>query len=517
MSVQELFSQRYRARIESGELFADDLYLHDYRLLSGEAQERLWDDAERLRKHVSAEGALRNQVWRVVIGVNEQLKIKDILRRAQRRLGDAYLQSRIPFLNARPGLLTEVCEKDISWAFEADGQAPQEAPFSSSKWTLPTNLLVFDFVEIFFDLLPNDVQLDFSRELNTRLQRGASRWYFQLGRWRRDDWPRDRDGQFDLILYSLKKQAEAALERRENSGGVGDDGLPADFNPEQASEALETAARALWQADRLLTSDLLSDKVRHNAAVRAARSALDACLSSFGGVVRGPFVKAKPARDVRQGGLWGRRRTKSESNSSSVKPSQLRGVQEPAAAGLRIRRLGEALTYDLQHLPKDEREMLLERVNLAEFLMRLALFGLPSEKSDPEEADAEEVRRYSKLTATRDGAAGFGGRRYNHGTGTVHLYLEDKATARLAVDLMARLCQYATGAATTHPGDMEGSGGLPSFSRQHPRQRDHYNAQLRSRIVVTILAGVLGVSLVGLGIMLGERGVSLMSLLGLGG
>ena len=496
MSVPELFTQRYQARIESGELFAEDLYLHDYHALAENASERLWPEAEAQNAHISEEGALRVQVWRAIDAANGPHKVKDLLRRARRRMADSYLQARQPLLGARPTDLTRICDAEFDWLFGLDGVAPDEAPFLRSKWALAANLLVFDFVEVFFDLLPTDEQLDFSRDLNTRLQRGASRWYFQLGRWRRDDWPRDRDAPFDLILHSLKRQAEAALERRENAGAAADAPVPVEFDAEAASQSLETAARALWQADRLLSSDLLSDKVRHNAAVRAARAAFDACLSSFGGVVRGPFVRGKPPRETRRG--FGLRLKK----TGEAEKDALKGVEEPLAAAIRLKRLSEALADGAHGVSREERLKLLERVNLAELLVRLALFGLPTDKSDPEEADAEEVRRYSRLTATEAQPVA-AGKRLNHGAGTVHLLLEDKATARLAVDLMARLCQFATGAATSTLSEGDALAGLPEIARAHPRQADLARQRLLGRLALGAGLALGGLALLALGVAIG--------------
>jgi len=496
VSVSELFTQRYRARIESGGLFDEDLYLHRYRDLTEDAAERLWSDAETENHHVSEESALRAQTARAIANANEKHTVKDLPRRARQRMADAYLQSREPFLGARPTLLTQVCESGLDWVFNTEGRAPDEAPFGGSKWSVAANLLLFDFVEVFFDLLPSDDQLDFSRDLNTRLQRGASRWYFQLGRWRRDDWPRDRDDQFDLILYSLNRQADTALERRRNAGVSGGDTVSdaEAFDPVAASQSLQTAARALWQADRLLTSDLLSDKVRHSAAVRAARMAFDSCLTSFGGVIRGPFVRGKPARDVKRG-PFGRRLSR---GASKDEKTALKGVEEPMAAAIRIQRLGEALVKGADGLSREDRLKLLERANLAEFLMRISLFELPSDKSDPEDADSDEVRRYSRLScAPGAGAAGapLGAKRLNHGAGTVHLQLEDKATARLAVDLLARLCQFSTGAASTHGGESDPASLLADNAFTHPQQLDHQREQLIGRILIgaglALSAGVL--------------------------
>ena len=154
------------------------------------------------------------------------------------------------------------------------------------------------------------------------------------------------------------------------------------------------------------------------------------------------------------------------------------------AAAIRIQRLGEALVRGAEGLSREERLRLLERANLAEFLVRLALFELPADKSDPEDAEADEVRRYSRLTAAPGAAAGpLGGKRLNHGAGTVHLQLEDKATARLAVDLLARLCQLSTGAAT-HAGDADPASLLADNAQLHPRQLDHQREKIIGRILI---------------------------------
>lgn len=488
MSVTELFSQRYQARIGCGDLFHDDLHLHDFRALEEEARDLLLPPGDAAQRHLDSEHALRAQVQRAIENANEQRTVKDLPRRAQKRIADAYLQARLP-------AHAEAAEAGVNWLFELSGTSPHGPIFAQGPYGVAANLLLFDFVEVFFDLLPAEEQLDFSRDLNTRLQRGASRWYFQLGRWRRDDWPRDRDAQFDLILFSLKRQADAALTRRENLA----DAVPgSSFDAQTASTSLEAAARSLWQADRLLSSDLLSDKVRHSAAVRAARQAFDACLRSFGGVVHGPFVAAKPPRDTRRrvGRLFGPAPEK-------VSSTTLKGVEEPLAAAYRIKRLGEALAQG-HGIDRAERVKLLERANLAEFVMRLVLFGLPADKPDAEDAETDEVRRYSKLTRT-DAPTIIAGKRLSHGEGALHLQLHDKATARLAVDLMARLSQFAAGAATSHPGsDMHDSLPDAAFAR-HPRQADLARAMFWRRVGFGVLIAAAACALVVLGVAVGMR------------
>lgn len=488
MSVSELFSQRYQARIGCGDLFCEDLHLHDYRALEQWAEETSETPQARLKLHIDRESDMRIQVKRAIDNVNEQRAVKDLPRRAAKRMADAY-QQRSEHARA------EVVLAGLDWLFDYAGRPPEIDPVRDDPYGLAANLLVFDFVEMFFDLLPGEEQLDFSRDLNARLQQGQSRWYFQLGRWRRNDWPPDRDSQFDHILLSLKHQSDAALRRKVNLERSGE---TVAFDAQAAAEALRHAARRLWEADQLLSSDLLSDKVRHAAAVRAARQAFDACLKSFGGVVRGPFVRAKPPREPRRRfGLL------SGSAASKPAPGALKGVEEPLAAAYRIKRLGEVLAQG-HGIERAERLKLLERANLAEFVMRLVLFGLPSGKTDSDDAEAEEVRRYSVLTRGETPAA-MTGKRLNHGEGDLLLQLQDKATARLAVDLMARLSQFATGAATSHgEGDMAGE--LPSgaFTR-HPRQADLARAMFWRRVGFGVLITAAAGALMALGVAVGMR------------
>ncbi|KAA5804813.1 hypothetical protein F1654_02100 [Alkalicaulis satelles] len=487
MSVTELFSQRYQARIGCGDLFLEDLHLHDYRAVEQSADETSETPASRLREHVQRESDMREQVKRAIGNVNEQRAVKDLPRRAAKRMADAYQQR-------SEHALSEVAMAGLDWLFEYSGQPPAIEPVKDDPYGLPANLLVFDFVEMFFDLLPGEEQLDFSRDLNARLQQGQSRWYFQLGRWRRNDWPHDRDSQFDHILLSLKLQSDAALRRKANLESSGESVA---FDPQAAAAALKEAARRLWEADQLLSSDLLSDKIRHAAAVRAARQAFDACLKSFGGVVRGPFVRAKPPREPRR--RFGIAARRSETPAKGV----MKGPEEPLAAAYRIKRLGEALAQG-HGIERAERLKLLERANLAEFVMRLVLFGLPPDKPDADDAESDEVRRYSRLTRTETPPA-IGGRKLGHGEGSLHLQLQDKATARLAVDLMARLSQFATGAATSHPeGDMAGELPAAAFSR-HPRQADLARQIFWRRVGYGALLLICAAGLVGLGLIAGTR------------
>ncbi|MBI1264959.1 MAG: hypothetical protein GC187_09525 [Alphaproteobacteria bacterium] len=488
MSVTELFSQRYQARIGCGDLFHDDLHLHDYRALEQELEVIKEHQAERRRIHYFKEENLREQVRVAVDSANEARAVKDLPRRAAKKIADAYRQR-------SEHDLADVASQDIDWLFKYGAEPPAQGRIGHDRYSIAANILLFDFIEALFDILPSEEQIDFSRDLNARLQQGQSRWYFQLGRWRRNDWPIDRDSQFDLILRSLKRQADIAAERESRLAGRGE-GVP--FDPYKAGEALKEAARRLWEADQLLSSDLLSDTVRHNAAVRAARQAFNTCLAGFGGVVRGPFVTAKPPRDTRR-----RMGRMFSGEADKVSPAALKGVEEPLAAAYRIKRLGEALAQG-QGIERAERLKLLERANLAEFVMRLVLFGLPADKPDADDAESEEVRRYSKLTRTETPAL-IAGKRLSHGEGSLHLQLHDKATARLAVDLMARLSQFAAGAATSHPGG-EAQDSLPdaAFAR-HPRQADLARAMFWRRVGFGVMIAAAAAALVALGMLVGIR------------
>lgn len=430
MSLSELFSQRYMARVGCGELFADDLHLHDRRTVREKNEAVHLAEPEAVLSHVEAERALRVQINKTISSANAKRVTKDLPRRARQIMADAYLQANL-------GSWSMVMEEPgFENLFSTQGEISDREPLAGDKWSLQANLFVFDFVEAFFDLLPSEEQLEFSRDLNQRLQRGASRWYFQLGRWRRDDWPRERDSQFDQILYSLKKQSDLALEAHHNRLLENDgDTVQAEIEAKAASDSLMAAARSLWEADRLLASDLLSDKVRHGAAVRSARLALDHCLTHFRGMVTGPFVKAKPPKDGARSG------------ARPVSPH----VNDPQGAALRLRAMADGLLNGHQALDRETRLAMLERANLAEFMTRLVLFGLPEgEAGDVEEAEGDEIRRYSRLARGR--SLSVYERRYAHGEAALSLELTDEAAARLAVDTLARLCQFSTGAAST-PGE----------------------------------------------------------------
>ena len=506
MSLSDLFSQRYRARIGCGDLFFPDLHLHDYRGVEESVASRgltkEHDDEDIDRAHVDAELKLRIQVARALENANEKRAVKDLPRRARKKMADAYLQT------AREGFAA-LAEQGFDYLFDLRGEASSSEPVDGRKWGVEANILVFDYVEAFFDLLPAEEQLEFSRDVNQRLQRGESRWYFQLGRWRREDWPRERDSQFDLILHALKRQADIALERHAHEVNRGESrtGAGAAFDKRAASQALADAARRLWEADRLLDSDLLSDKVRHGAAVRAARRALDHCARFFPGMLYGPFVTVKAPRppERKRRMLLGKSEGAGDRDKSSAPvPKEFSRAASPQAAAYRLAELSLHVARGHERLGVEARDRLLQRANLAEFLARLVLFDLGDPHGDDlEDADAEEVRRYSTLTSSPHG--GLAGR---HGRGALQLHLQDEATARLAVDLLARLCQFSTGSAAGT------ADGVPPISRDpmitpgHPRASDLERAQLMRRLGLSVmaLAGAAGLFLTGL--WLGGQGAA---------
>ena len=499
----DLFSQRYRARIGCGELFFGDLHLHDYRAVTEASASRgLTEDhdAEAIAcAHVDNELKLRIQVARALENANERRKVKDLPRRARKRMADAYLQS------AREGYAT-LAEEGFDYLFDLKGEAACTWPIDGRKWGVEANILVFDYVEVFFDLLPAEEQLEFSRDLNQRLQRGESRWYFQLGRWRREDWPRERDNQFDQILYALKRQSDVALERHEHEVSRGET-VPSEpaFDRRAASEALTDAARKLWEADRLLESDLLSDKVRHAAAVRAARRALDHCAVYFPGLLYGPFVAPKaPRTPERRGGRPLLTAARANKDRHKPVPALVRNASSPQAAAFRLAELSRQIAYGSQTLSPKKRQRLLQRANLAEFLARLVLFDLGDPaKEDLEDADGDEVRVYSRLTAPPGAPFAF-----SHGKASLQLSLQDEATARLAVDLLARLCQFSTGSASI-AGEAGGAVGKDPMATPHPKQMDAARWRVIRRVIfVGLGVAALGASFLA-GLVLGNAGITL--------
>jgi len=495
VSLSELFSLRYRARVGSGELFAADLHLHDRRALEEKAKALNFTEAETTNASVDAEMALRIQLAKTISAANDKRKIKDLPRRARQTMADAYLQANRAHWSAAAE------DPGFDNLFHAPGEVFDRDPLYGEKWSVTANLLVFDFVEAFFDLLPGEEQLEFSRDLNQRLQRGESRWYFQLGRWRRDDWPRERDSQFDQILFSLKSQADQALTAQDNKIRNGES-LEAGktLDPQKVSQSLSEAARSLWEADRLLDSDLLSKKVRHGAAVRAARHALDECLTHFRGKLDGPFVKAKPPKGKNPG------RGLPRIGAPSADKSALKGVSDGLAAAIRIEMIGKWLAHGGPDALKSQRLNALDRASLAEMLMRLVLFGLPETESpdDIEEAEAEEIRSYSKITGVRK-TPSKNGKLLNHGEGSLMLNVDDEASARLAVDVLARLCQFATGSAGAVRDATEMRASQPLHRDLDPLEDFPRRAEPAFWLVATnwLIMGGAGAALMGLGFVFG--------------
>lgn len=488
MSVIDVFSRRYYARLHCG-LFDDDLHLHDYTRLQEQAERIRETPPEIENRHIDEELKLRQQVRVAWEAANENRKVRDLPRRARETLADVYLQNSDP--------LVDLARADIDWIWGVEGQAPQFGPVQGQKFGFAARVFIFDFIEAFFDLLPSDEQLEFSRDLNSRLQQGASRWYFQLGRWLRDDWPRERDGQFDHILFGLRRQANIAALRHVNAAEEfdGDDAQyddrvqEAQFQAAQAAEALRDAAYNLWTADRLLNSDLMAAKVRHKEAIKLARAAFDSCVAYFGGPVMGPFVKPK-APQVIASFFGSRELDEEEVEQASAK---MTGVLRPEAAALRLKQLGEHL---LSHENSEERAILLRRVPMAEFFARLIIFG-PSKK---------EVSQYSLATRAHLGVNGQG---LSHGDGRVELDVEDANTARLAVDMLAQLCLFSTGGDGEDDEAQKVSGpDLFTVDHMHPRAADfererkwqairHWTLASIGVITIFVAGALLGAGLAG--------------------
>jgi len=524
MSAIDAFSLRYRARVGSRQ-FDRELFLHDYGLLETEYR-RLEEHAGSLSAlHGREEQRLRAQAWRAVEGSNARHVARDLLRKARERLSDVYGQARRIHPRDLHRFATQIVEQDVSWLFDratnADETGPRrperfdaiaEEDADTGRFELACNVVVFDYVEAFFELLPSDEQLEFSRDLNHRLNTSGSPWFFQLGRWRRDDWPRERDGPFDMILFSLRERMEEERRRelnrvlRADVSGSDEEAVYAEIQDRvehveershETSKAVGLAAELLFNADRLLNSDLLSPSVRHDAAVGEARAALDLCLTHFSGAAYGPFVDVERMKEERRASLLGFRPDKPRATLSDQR------LKSHEAAAVRIRQIGHALADGARGLKKDERESLLLRAPLAEFMLRLVLFGVEAKVQDvDEDLDGRndvkveikrEVAAYS-LASSADHGPPVGARGFSHHAPGVRLPLNLKKpeTARLAVETLAKLCLYATGARVVDefapPGTMD-----PMTGPVHPRAGDMERRRRLMQAVGWVFA-LLGIS-----------------------
>jgi hypothetical protein len=525
MSTIDVFSLRYRARVGSRQ-FDRELYLHDYSSLETEYR-RLEEAAGSLSAlHGREEQRLREQAWRAVESANGRHVARDLLRKARERLSDVYGQARRIHPRDLHRFATLIVEQDVAWLFDRATNAEQTGPKRPSRldsaaaedaevgrFDLACNVVVFDYIEAFFELLPSDEQLEFSRDLNHRLNTSGSPWFFQLGRWRRDDWPRERDGQFDMILFSLRERMEEERRRELNRvmkadvSSSGEDDVYAEIQDRvddveershETSKAVGLAAELLFNADRLLNSDLLSPSVRHEAAVGEARAALDLCLTHFSGAAYGPFVDVERAKDERRANLLGFR---AEKPRATVSEQRLKSHE---AAAVRIRQIGHALAEGGRGLKAEERKRLLLRAPLAEFMLRLALFGVETrvEETD-EDLDGrndvkveikKEVAAYS-YAAQGDHSLPLSAKGFTHHAPAVKLPLNLKKpeTARLAVETLAKLCLYATGARVVdefaQPGSFD-----PMTGPSHPRAGD-MDRQRRRLQMLAWFGALIGVAL----------------------
>ncbi len=534
MSAIDVFSLRYRARIGSRQ-FDRELFLHDYPVVETEYRRVDETSGFLFELHFREEQRLREQAWRTVENANGRHVARDLLRKARALLADLYGQSRRIHPRDLHRFATQIIEHDVAWLFRRaePGQAGPRIPepfseYEDSKrhpererFILASNVVVFDFIEAFFDLLPSDEQLEFSRDLNHRLNSSGSPWFFQLGRWRRDDWPRERDGQFDMILFSLRERVEEERQRERNRAQQADvaaqdaDGAYEEIGErlehieersQETSRAVELAAELLFNADRLLNSDLLSPSVRHEAAVGEARAALDLCLQHFSGAAYGPFIDVERARDDRRGGLFGR----TEKPRVTVSDQRLTSHE---AAAVRIRQIGQALSEGGHGIKGEERRRLLMRAPLAEFMLRLTLFGVEANVQDVDEdfdgrndvkvEIKKEVAAYSAASAG-DGSLHLGAKGFSHHAGGVKLPLSLKRpeTARLAVETLAKLCLYATGARVTdefaQPGSFD-----PMTGPVHPRAGDMERQRRRAQLLMGVFLLMLTAASLGSAFLLG--------------
>lgn len=426
MSKLDIFSQRYRHRI-SGGLYDDDLWLHDYDETRREADHRGDNASAADNAHIDQELHLRQQVL-IAVSFSQGSRGQGRLPEGPRaELADLYEQT-----NSE---LRKVAAQPFDTLFTLKGKTAETEPVSEKKFERPARVLIFDYVEAIYDTLSTSGKTEFSRELNQRLQSGRSPWIFVMGRWRREEWDCDRDTAFDETLHRLRQQAEHAQRRRFRDSDGEDIGPPltddAGAPPKAVLESLGEAAKGLAAAERLLRADPEIADYSNRKAVDRARQAFDICAKLFPDAVYGPFVEYK--RQERSGGARASGDPYSDlparETDKADKPKTLSPQEGGAAALLRLSRLHD---HAGQHADEKEREALVRRAPMAEFLARLVLFG-PSKHDDA---------RYAKATRLNGIEQAYGG----HHAGKLKLRVEEIAEAQLAIDILARLCLYAAGA-----------------------------------------------------------------------
>lgn len=450
----DVFSRRYRYRIGSG-LYDSQLYLHDHEKVEEEAQHRRDPEADKEREHASQELSLRHQV-RVAITQSMGGRGAGTLPEGPRaELADLYAQVRNP-------LAPLVKQETLNWLMPVlplGGQSiivpePLSAAISkdephSSRLAMWACVVLMDYVEVHYQTLGAGAKTEFSRDLNTRLFNGGSPWSFDLGRWMRPGWPRERDSGFDRIVHALWSESDTALARRVNEvlgpdyqpgQAHGPDGELAriEASNEQIKPALKQAAGDLAHAERLLLTDPKLEHEGHTKAIAAARSAFDQCANSYPGSVGRPFMRYKPppGRRVRHAPPARNARSRFEHQRPGGRgpaprraPASVISPSEGARAANRLKYLAEFVQGDAftgrGGIRASVRDTMLKRMPFAEFLVRLVVMP-------PGENEAEDYARIARMPAGSK----------------LEIKVDDSALARLVIDMMAHLGIYAARADT---------------------------------------------------------------------
>ncbi|MEO1040110.1 MAG: hypothetical protein AAFX09_11235 [Pseudomonadota bacterium] len=438
MSKLDVFSQRYRHRV-SGGLYDNDLWLHDYDEVQSESGHRGENDAASHNTHVDHELQLRQQI-QIAVSYSQG-------SRGQSRLPDGPRSELADLYEQTNSDLRKVAAQPFDELFSLKGTASASEPVSGEKFERAARVLVFDYVEAIYDTLTASGKTEFSRELNQRLQAGGSPWIFVMGRWRREDWEAERDTPFDETLHRLRLQAENAQRRRLRARDGEEISAPltdaAGAPPKAMLESLGEAAKGLASAERLLRSDPEIADYSNRKAVERAREAFDICASLFPDAVFGPFVDYN--RGAKTDGAHGASDPYADLPSETAREAEKRTRLLPQEGGeAALLRLGQLYEYAGVHASAKEREALVKRAPMAEFLARLVLFG-PSRHDDA---------RYGKATRLHGLESAYGG----HHAGKLPLRVSEIAEAQLAIDVLARLCLYAAGADLPADADLNTSG-----------------------------------------------------------
>lgn len=465
----DVFSRRFQYRIGSG-LYDRQLYLHDYDQVAEDAQHRRDPDADREREHASQELSLRHQV-RVAITQSVGGRGAGTLPEGPRaELADLYAQVRNP-------LAPLVRQETLNWLMPVMPLAGQSIvvpePLAAgirqyepnvSRLAMWACVVLMDYVEVHYQTLSASAKTDFSRDLNTRLSNGGSPWSFDLGRWMRPGWPRERDTGFDRIVHALWSESDTALARRVNEV------LGPDYQPGQShgpdgelarveasnrdiKPVLKQAAGDLAHAERLLLTDPKLEHEGHTKAIAAARSAFDQCATSYPGSVGRPFMRYKPPPGRRSRFAAPPRTARSRMDAQGGPgtrraPQQFISPSEGARAAHRLMRLAEYAAGDSLVRPGGAsaatRETILKRMPFAEFLVRLVVMS-------PSENEAEE---YARVVRMPSGSK-------------LEIKVDDGVLARLVIDMMAHLGIYAARADTMEvkesPGLLPDAADMPDW------------------------------------------------------